>query len=143
MTFSFNPMTEKELNSPSLVEEGEYHFEVLRSFYKISRPGNEMSELKLRIFDKNGKPYFITARLIFSDNRFNLRYIKHFCLSTGIPENYEKGQLPHELSGLNGICLIGIQEEKEKEGGGFHPKQNYVIDWLEKKDILKSDDVPF
>ena len=51
----FTPMTEAEIVSASLLEAGEYPFEVLAASEEISKAGNEMIRVKLAVFGPNGQ----------------------------------------------------------------------------------------
>ena len=48
MTYTFQPMTEEEINSFSLVDDGIYNFEVVKSTRKLSKSNNAMCEFKSR-----------------------------------------------------------------------------------------------
>ncbi len=133
MSFNFNPMTEEQIddsNSVELIEEGIYTFEVLKSTKKISKSFNQMAEIKINIWDKEGKIHVIFDYLVFSKVPLNIRKIKHFCDATGLQEEYKKGEIPEDLSHLSGKVYIGIREEQPKESGGFYPKKNIVLDYI-------------
>lgn len=151
--FTFQPMTEEEINSVNLIEEGTYDFEVIKSMRKISKSNNPMAELKLSIWDHEGKQHLIFDYLVFSTVPLNIRKVKHFCDTTGLSENYQQGQLPEELARLSGKVHIGIQEGQPKPEGGYYPQKNYVIDYIMKdketeeislkKDTEIDDSIPF
>lgn len=153
MSYTFQPMTEAELEAMSLVPEGIYDFEVLKSTRKISKSGNDMAELQLGIYDQEGRIRSIFDYLVFSSVNLNIKKISHFCKASGLAEEYIKGSLPEDLSGRCGKVNIGVQEERPKEAGGFYPKKNIVLDYIfnkegqvkstSDKDDFKSDDVPF
>lgn len=148
--YTFQPLTEEEISSYSLMEEGIYDFEVSKSIKKVSKSNNPMAELTLKVWDKEGKSHLIYDYLIFSKVPLNIKKVKHFCDTTGLFDNYKRGECPEELSTLSGKVHIGIQEEQQKPSGGFYPKKNVVIDYIkaEKGSIavgstFKDYDVPF
>jgi Protein of unknown function (DUF669) len=148
--YTFEPMTDDELNESSLIEEGIYDFQVVSSIKKISKSNNPMAELNIKVWDKEGKQHFIYDYLVFSNVNLNIRKIKHFCDATGFSSHYEKGQMPEELTSLCGRARIGIQSEKSNNNGGYYPKKNYVIDYIknEHKDFIEKSineisDIPF
>lgn len=148
--FNITPLTEEELEKSELHESGIYDFEVLKSVSKTSKSGNPMSELTIRIWDKQGVPFNIFDYLVFSQITLNIRKVKHFCEAIGHDDWYAEGKIPEELGGYSGRLELGYQKEKEKEGGGFWPAKNVVLDYLKPTmshtkpvDDFKSDDVPF
>lgn len=128
--YTFNPMSEEEINAFSLMDEGVYDFEVVKSTRKVSKSNNPMAELNINVWDKEGKQHLIFDYLVFSTVPLNIKKVKHFCDATGLQEEYKKGQVPEELQGRSGKVQIGVQEEQPKPGGGFYPKKNCVIDYV-------------
>ena len=131
MSFNFKSMTDEELNAVDmLVENGIYKFEVLKSTKRLSKSYNEMAELNIRFWDKEGNAHTLSDYLVFSGTTFCTRKIKHFCNSVGLKDNYISGEIPEELRGYKGYFEIGTQDEKENPKGGFYPKKNIVIDYV-------------
>lgn len=153
MSYVFTPLTDEELDSKtfSLLEEGDYSFEVSKAVKKTSKAGNAMAELQLKIWDKYGKINYVFDYLIFSNVPLNIKKVKHFCESTGIEDCYKKGSIPEELQSLCGKVKIGIGKGNEKPDGGFYPDKNIVIDYLKDKSIVNvknaednfDDELPF
>jgi hypothetical protein len=117
----FQPKTEAQLIEENLSPEGEYDFEVVGAIEKMSKTGNDMIELKLRVYvgDKE--------RIIF-DYLLEAMAFKliHFCEATGLSAVYEAGQLTAEdCIGQSGKLNLVIQEGK----GGFASK-NSVGDYI-------------
>jgi len=143
----FNPKSENELNSFGLLEDGEYDFAVNAAEDKLSKAGKEMIELKLIVWDKNGKDRFIFDYLLEA-MAFKLR---HFCEAMGLEKEYDAGEIKAEhCVGKSGKVLIGVQKGNAKPEGGTYPDKNQVKDYIkseikpvEKKDDFISDDVPF
>lgn len=128
--FTFQPMTDEEIDAINIIEEGKYSFEVLRSIRKTSQKGNPMAELNIRFWDNKGQAHTIFDYLVFSAVPLNIKKVKHFCDATGLIEQYKKGEIPEELGGYSGQFIIGIQEAEPNSKGGFYPKKNIVIDYL-------------
>ncbi len=166
MSYSFQPMTEEELNKPDdLVPDGIYDFEVVKSTRRDSRNGNPMAELNIKFWDKEGNVHNIFDYLIFSNIKFNIRKIKHFCDAVGIQDKFQQGELPEDFGGYSGKLSIVTQEGSEipldklkgKRPGSKYPDRNVVEDYVmtdkgalkydasasKKDDTFKDDDLPF
>jgi hypothetical protein len=130
MSYSFQPLTDEELDSYGLMESGIYNFEVNKATRKTSKNGNPMCELQLTVWDNSGKTYYLFDYLVFSSVNLNIKKLSHFCKSVGLHEEYKKGQIPEELQGLSGSVEIGIQESQPKPNGGYYPSKNVVIDYI-------------
>lgn len=151
MSFLFEPLTDEQIDSLNIVEPGCYNFEVVNSLRKESKANNSMAELTLKMWDIDGKVRIVFDYLIFSKIPLNIKKVKNFCESVGLLEEYKKGCIREDLTGLCGKCTIDIQNEKPKEGGGFYPKRNIVSDYIKSNDTksisltdeFKDDEVPF
>lgn len=122
---NFTPKKDEEL--VTLLNEGEGTFNVLDAQEATSEKGNPMIKLLLECWDCLGKKGTIFDYLIFTDNVFCARKIKHFCYAVGLEKEYESGKLNHfECQGKSGDLLIGIQKDKT----GAHPDKNTVLDFL-------------
>lgn len=130
MSYNFDPMTDEEIEASSLVEDGTYNFEVVKSTRKTSKSGNQMAEIQNMIWDKDGKTHMVFDYLVFSKVPMNIKKVKHFCDATGLQEEYKKGQLPEELERLSGKAIIGIQDERPNPNGGVYARKNVVIDYV-------------
>lgn len=152
MSFTFTPLSDEELDSFDLMEDGIYDFEVVKSTRKISQAGNPQCELQLKVWDMRGQVHTVFDYLVFTQVKLNLRKIKHFCESVGWAEKFSQGNLPEEMEMLCGKVQIGRQDKTlKKDGNGFYPPKNVVIDYIDKgKKTLSSvssselnDDIPF
>lgn len=154
MSYSFNPITEEELNRSELVDDGVYDFEVIKATKKLSRAGNPMAELNIMFWDKEGQVHTLFDYLVFSTVNLNIKKVKHFCDATGLSKEYEKGELPEELQGLCGKFSLKTKEQKPDGKGGFYPSKNIVDDYVmtdkgavkyetQKDDKFIDNDVPF
>lgn len=154
MSYSFQPMSDAEIDALNLIEDGEYEFQVVKSTRRVSKKGNPMAEIQLNIWDKKGTIRTVFDYLVFSTVGLNIRKIKHFCESVGLIEEYKQGNLREDLSNLCGKVLIGTQEPQPNPNGGMYEKKNVVIDYLsgdietnktpiKKSDSDLNDDLPF
>lgn len=133
---NFIPKTEKELSSINLFEPGTCAFEIIEAFQKNSKNGNPMIELKIRIWDKNGREKIISDYLVvIPEMEFK---IKHFCDATGLEDKYNSGTLEDiDCVNKNGQLKLTITKDKS----GKYPDKNTVLDYIKK--IEFNDNVPF
>lgn len=154
MSYSFTPLSDDQLDAIDLVPEGIYNFEVVKSTHKTSKSNNAMAEIKINVWDEEGRIHQIFDYLVFSQVPLNIRKVKHFCDSVSLQQEYKQGSLREELEGLSGKVNIGIKEPQSNPNGGTYPKKNYVIDYVvQDKGHVKSvktiieptlnDDLPF
>jgi len=143
MTFSFIPLDETTAmnNKISLVEEGYYEAEIVTVEEKKSPAGNHYLNLKLRIWDKNGKERYVFTTLV-SHPSFIYK-IRHLCYLVGLQNEYESGQFdPRLLEGrpINGVAHVVIKkgEAKKYPEVGFYKDKNEVEDFLP-KDKARTD----
>lgn len=142
--YTFTPMTEEQINDSSLIEEGVYDFEVVKSTRKMSNAQNPMAELQLNIWDKEGKQHLVYDYLVFSSVPLNIKKVKHFCEAVGLADQYNVGQIPEELERYCGKVHVIKQAGKEipfdklkgKPAGSCYPDKNAV------EDYIKSDQQP-
>lgn len=149
---NFQPHSEQEIQAMGLIEEGVYPFEVIEAADKKSKSGNDMIELKLKLWDNLGRErqcfdYLLEAMA------FKLR---HFCEAVGLLDKYEAGSLQaSDCLSRSGKLELVIQEGKQNPNGGTYPNKNSVKDYIkpeggavskpseEAKDDGFSDDIPF
>lgn len=123
----FEPKTEKELAEMNLLPEGEYGFEISGAEEKISKAGNEMIVLTVRIFKPDGSFQIITDYLMEA-LAFKLRHAADAC---GLTHEYETGILAAEnFIGKTGMLKLKIQKDKN----GEYPDKNTVGDYIVPKD---------
>ena len=131
MSYDFRPMTDEELDTFPVLEDGIYDFEVLKSERKTSKSGNPMAELKIQVWENStGKINSLFDYLVFSDVPYTRRKIKHFCSAVGLQEQYSNSSLPEDLSGLCGKLELGTQDGQPKPTGGTYPRKNVVVDYV-------------
>lgn len=152
----FKPKTQEEIlfesAAMSLITPGIYSFEVIEATNKLSKAGNEMIQLKLKVWDDNGR-----ERIIFDYLLESMAYkLKHFCETTGLLGKYEMGVIDEtDCLGKSGLVDIIIQKGSKKTDGSLYPDRNSVKDYLIKEGFTKpkltlaanndivDDDIPF
>lgn len=140
----FEPKTSQEIDESNLLDPGLYDFEVVEAADKISRTGNEMVALALRIEDHNGRGNKILDWLVATDG--GAYKVRHFAESTGLLAEYEKGNMPAEfMVGRTGRCKLSI-----KPATGEYRAKNTVADYIgaavepvTKTTTMVDDEIPF
>lgn len=139
----FSPKSQEELAHANLMSEGVYPFEIIEAEDKKSKSGNDMIQLKLKVWDKNGHERVIYDYLLEALH-FKLR---HFAESTGLLQKYEGGEFTSsDCLGKSGNAHIIIQKGRENAEGGFYPDKNSVKDYkmeIKNNDYAKKDEKPF
>lgn len=141
--FRITPKTEDQIRTESLIDPGIYDFEVVKCEEKVSKSGNEMLKLTLRVWDMMGREHTVFDYLMDS-----IAYkVKHFCDTVGLEEAYNAGGFkPEECQGRSGKAKIGIKEDKT----GVYPPNNSVLDYVGGAKLTlvkqiekpKEDDIP-
>jgi hypothetical protein len=146
----FQPKSEEEIQTMSLMHPGIYDFEVIKATDKVSRSGKEMIELQLSVWDTNGKPHTIYDYLMDA-----MAYkLRHFTEVAGLIDKYNAGIIDEaDCLGKSGSVEIIIQKGQPKPDGGFYSDKNSVKDYIvgkprnnretKEEEITFSDDVPF
>lgn len=118
------PISEAEAADAGLWKRGLYDFEVLEAKERVSKNGNDMIEVNLKLYDTEGRSFRLFDYLVSSEGMaFKVR---HFSSSIGLLAQYEAGELAaHDCTGKAGRCQVGIQ--KAKDG---YPAKNIVTDYL-------------
>lgn len=121
----FDPKTEKEIAEGGLLPLGNYDFEVTYAEEKQSKTGNDMIELKVRIYDNEGQGRTIFDYLVSTDG--SAYKIRHFAYSIGMGDDYERGELrADKLIGATGKAKVFIKKDKS----GQYPDKNAIADYL-------------
>lgn len=151
MSYDFTPMTDEELNKSDLMEDGIYNFEIYKSERKPSAAGNAMAKLSLKVWDNNNTVHFVNGFLVFSDSKFTMKIVKHFCESVGLEKEYEQGKIPEELEHYCGKADIRTEKGKPipedrlngKSFGTCYPDRNIVFDYIPKSESIsvKNDSI--
>lgn len=125
----FEPKTEEQIVSESLLAAGIYDIEVRDAVDKTSKAGNDMVHLKLSVFDEDGNSVFVDDYLLES---MPLK-LRRAAYALGLGGEYESGELAaYDFKGKAGKAKIGIQKGKAKEDGSgeFYPDKNGVLDYI-------------
>ncbi len=139
------PRSEQELQESLVMPKGIYKFEVASAEEAVSKSGNEMIKLQLRIWDKEGKVHILYDYLLDS-LPFKLR---HFAEYVGLIEKYNMGGINAEdCLYKSGSVELMIQEAKDN-----YPMKNAVKDYVKtdrsakvsppNNDLPFDDDLPF
>ena len=122
----FTPKSEKELNEERLLPEGNYPFQISQAESKLSKKGNEMIELLVRVYKPDGQFILVTDYLMEA----MMFKLLHCCQACGLEEQYNQGILDaRDFIGKTGMLKLKIDPEKD----GFPPKNSV-------KDYIKSDE---
>lgn len=116
----FTPLTEAELLRQTMqIQEGPVDFCIQEANEKISSAGNNMIEMKLKVYDSEG----IQALIFDYITPHSQWRIKQLLESVGYADVYEKGEVPANfLVGLNGKAFAVIQKDKK----GVHPPKPVI-----------------
>lgn len=120
----FKPQTPEEIALGGLIPAKTIlPFEVIAAQDDISRNGNEMIVVELRLFQADGKTRTITVYLLEAMPAL----LFHFCTYSGLAVEYGNGTLRAEhCMGKKGYAEIGIKIDKTGEYG---PK-NIIRDFV-------------
>lgn len=157
--FKFDSKTDEQIQAmkeSTLLEAGEYSFEVRAVTQTVSKSGNQMLEVLLGITDKNGEVRTIKDYLMAIDSM--IFKLKHFCEAIGLSEEYKAGNLDvMKCFDRTGRCKVNVQKGKLKsDGSGYYDDKNGILDYIKsdgtqnhvpdagkKVDPNLSDDIPF
>lgn len=125
----FTPKTEKEIQEEGLLQPGTYSFEIVAAEEKTSAKGNDMIELKLFVYDDEGRPR--TMRDFLTESiAYKLRHAAEVC---GLLDDYEAGELTaSDFIGKTGQLKIRIEKDKS----GQYPDKNGVADYIKPEDSI-------
>lgn len=139
----FQPKSEKQIAEEGLYPEGSYSFEISSAENKTSKSGNDMIQLKIKVYDNDGNFRFVDDYLLES-MAYKLRHAAFVC---DLGDKYEAGDLDaFDFVGKTGNLSLKIQKDKK----GEYPDKNVVKDYIAPKDgeetigqALQSDEVPW
>jgi hypothetical protein len=119
---NFTPKTEEEIAAANMLPAGEYDYEVVEAHERVSKTGNDMIELKLRVFAAESERTITDYLLEAMPGK-----LKHFCDSHGMSKHYENGTLQaSDCEMLSGKCKVGIEKDKT----GKYPDKNRIADYV-------------
>jgi hypothetical protein len=123
----FAKKSDEELTMLNLIEPGTYDFEVIDAQDKVSRAGNDMISITLRIWDNHGRERQVYDYLLES---FPVK-LKHFAKVTGLLDKYELGEIvASDCLRRSGRVEVIIKPEEPNPSGGIYPAKNNVKDYL-------------
>lgn len=142
----YETKSEEELRKLMLIPEGIYPFEVVSSEEKLSKSGNEMIAINLKLFADDGSTNHIFDYLLahMPSMLFKLR---HFCNSTSMLDQYERGLTGEDCLGACGT--VKIKHRKEQDGTIRATVADYVSGDAAKSkpepvlNDIEDDDIPF
>src|SRR5690348_13902910 len=122
------PLSQEELKQGDLVKKGEYDFLVVDAQEAVSKSGNDMIKLQLKIWTEDGR-----ERIVFDYLLEALPFkTGHFAESVGLVAKYREGVLlAHDCIDKCGRLKLGIQEDKS----GVYPPKNNVMDYIPTDEI--------
>lgn len=125
----YQPITSEEAKQAQfkLLEPGVYDFEIISAQDKTSKSGNEMIELKLKVFDSNGNSSHVFDYLLPEKMAYKFR---HCCEAIEIIDKYEGGELVAD-DFIGGTGEVKIKIDKNKDAN--YPDKNAVVDYLGKR----------
>lgn len=143
----FEPKSEDQIQAESLLPKGEYDFEVMAGADKVSKSGNEMIVLKVKVFGLDGDEYHIWDYL----TEALPHKLRHAADACRILDKYESGQLlARDFEGRTGKCFVDIQSAQN----GYAAK-NVIKDYVKRSDKVElspslakqkndlNDEIPF
>lgn len=147
----FQPKSEKEIAESNLLPEGEYPFEISGGEDKVSKSGNEMIELLVRVYKPDGN-FSIVHDYLLESIAYKLRHAAETC---GLLEKYEAGELKgQDFIGKTGMLKLKIQKDKAGQYADRNTVADYIVKDGEKAElpkakagtvgaILEGDEIPF
>jgi hypothetical protein len=143
MGFTYPKLTEEEAEKArqfELLPDGIYDFEVVEAKPKMSKAGNSMLEMKIKI-RHDGKEHNVFDNLIGTEN-MTWKTI-HFCRTTGLVAQYEADALDERVVlHKRGMCEICSKPERPKNDGSGEvwKAKNEVVDYLTEEMIKQAEE---
>lgn len=120
------PKTEKEIVELNLLPKGWYPFTIAKAEEKLSKKGNEMIEVNLKVYRDNG---FSFVRDWLMDTDLGAGKLRHCAETCGVLKDYESGELDADsLIEKEGYVKIGVQK-----GQNGYADQNNILDYSKTK----------
>ena len=126
---NFKPKSKEELETMNLLKPGIYQFTVANAKDRTSKNGNDMIELNLEVYDKEGNTRTMFDYLLEAMPQ----KLYAFCVSTGMENRYHEGSLTSsDCIGKMAYIEVSIQKGKENPQGGSYPDKNDVKKYMTK-----------
>lgn len=159
--FDYQVMTEQEALQArfSLLKDGAYDATINSCEFRVSNNGNPMFDIKLDVYDENGRPCVVRDFWLFTPQM--MWKAIHGSESAGLLKEYEEKKLkPEILVGKNVRVNIETQQGSliphdklnGKPEGSRYPDKNVVSDYLRKSpnalpknsdEFIDDKDIPF
>lgn len=108
----YTPRQDREIRDAMCLKPGIYDFEVAEATEKVSKKGNDMIELKLRVFGPDGSTRFVTDWLVPGGDMGDLK-LNRFAHTTGLQDAYFAGELNgFNCTGATGKVRTTIQADE-------------------------------
>jgi len=129
----FTPKTDKEIEEERLLPEGEYDFQISAGEDKVSKSGNEMIELLVRVYKPDGSGFILVNDYLLESVLYK---VSHAAKACGLETEYNNGNLHgDDFFGKTGKLKLGIQKDKN----GQYPDKNVIKDYIVSGEEKKSD----
>jgi len=116
----FTPKTQEEIDFENLLPKGEYDFEVVKAEDAVSKKGNEMIKVNLKVF--HGEGFQFVTDYLMEAMAYKLR---HFFETIGMIDAYNAGSVQAaDLVGACGKVHIDIEP-----ASGEYAAKNTVKDY--------------
>jgi hypothetical protein len=164
--FDYPVMTEEEVQKEryKLLDDGEYEAVIDSMIPKISQSGNNMIDVTLSVYDRNGNPKIIFDYIVLTPGM--MWKFKHICDSAGLCKEYTDKTFKVEMALRKNVRvristkeggLIPSDKLKGKSEGSRYPTKNVIEDYLGtsgsvttqaepskgQADLKFDDDIPF
>ena len=124
---TFTPKTEKELALEMVWDAGVYDFEVVKADHMVSKSGNKMIAIELRVFDCNGRKQTVKDWLVESEHALCKMKLRHYCRATNSMDAYETGDLGN-FPGAGAAGRVRLVIEDDDKYGARNRVKDYVSD---------------
>ncbi len=124
----FKPKTDAEIEADRMANSGilpagTYECEVHSAEDTVSKNGNDMIKMGLRVYDAGGVPYFVFDYLLEAI----AHKLRHAAVALGMAAAYDAGTLIGDDM-IGRTCRVRLRVEKDKNGQ--FPDKNVVVDYL-------------
>jgi hypothetical protein len=136
----YQPRREDELRSAMCLTPGDYDFEVVSAMEKVSKSGNDMIEMQLRVFCEDGSTRLIRDWLVPGSDLGDLK-LNRFAHATGLEDLYFEG-------GLSGLACVGasgkvrLTIQADPKYGDQSRVKDYVVPTFEETEPAIAETVP-
>jgi hypothetical protein len=127
------PKTDEELHP--LLMPGEYDGEIYEAQEKTSKAGNEMIEIKVKVYHDGGPPILLRDWLLDSVPE----KLKRFCESAGLENLYEAGELTAE-SCVGASVRVKLKIKTDPQGQ--YGEQNAIGGYVAKRKLALNPPAP-